>query len=304
MDVRMLRYFVACVENRTMHAAARAVNVSQPALSKAVRLLELELGVTLLDRQPRGVTPTPYGDTLFRYAKMINSEMRHALAELDAMRGMTRGTIVVGVITTLAEVMGEVTRQTMIAHPGLKLRLRVGFSVELSPALLDGELDMAILLLSRGSPPPGLQFEPLIRTGPVVVVRAGHPLAHGGKVSLKDLSGYPWLIPEYPPSHREIVQRAFIDAGLPAPLASVEVSTVIFFTKLIQESDLITVVPATLLNARGTDLGLVELDTDLDFPPESVGLAFRDNSTILPGARAVTSLIRDVFSRLPGAISP
>ncbi len=81
MDLRLLRYFVACVENRTMHAASRAVNVSQPALSKAIANLEDQLGVALLDRQPRGVTPTPYGQTLFRYAKMIDSEMRRAVAQ-------------------------------------------------------------------------------------------------------------------------------------------------------------------------------------------------------------------------------
>ena len=303
MDVRLLRYFVACVENRTMHAAARAVNVSQPALSKAIRLLELELGVALLDRQPRGVTATPYGETLFRYAKMIDTEMRHALAEIDAMRGMTRGTIVIGIIPTITEVMGEVTRLVMSAHPGLKLKLRVAFSVELSPALLDGELDMAVLLLPSGAAPPGLQFEPLISTGPVVVVRAGHPLSEGGKVSLKQLSDFPWLIPDYPPSHREIVQRAFIDAGLPAPLATVEVSTAIFFTRLVEQSDLVSVVPATLLTARGAKLDLVALDTDLDFPPESVGLAFREKSTVLPGARVVTGLIRQVFAEMAGSIA-
>ena len=298
MDLRLLRYFVACVENRTMHAAARAVNVSQPALSKAVGSLEAQLGVRLLDRQPRGVTPTPYGETLFRYAKMIDSEMRRATAEIDAMRGMTRGTIVVGVIPTMAEAMGEVAQRVMEAHPGLRLRLRVAFSSELRPALLDGELDFALLLLSGEGTPPGLRFEPLLKTGPVVAVRAGHPLAQGGAVALTDLAGFPWLIPDYPASHREIVSRAFIDAGLPAPRTAVEVSTVIFFARLVRESDLVTVVPATLFTAQGADRGLVALHTHFRFPPETVGLAFRENSTLLPGARAVVGLIRERCERI------
>ncbi len=94
MDLRLLRYFIACVEQKTIHAAAEAVHVSQPALSKAIHNLETDLGVTLLDRLPRGVVPTPFGETLFRYAKMMDNEMRRVLAEMDAMKGVTRGTII------------------------------------------------------------------------------------------------------------------------------------------------------------------------------------------------------------------
>ncbi len=149
MDLRLLRYFVACVENKTMHAAAEAVHVSQPALSKAIHSLEAELGVTLLDRRPRGVVPTRYGETLFRYAKMIDSEVRRAVAEIDAMRGLTRGTIVIGVIPTMSNVMGEVARRVMETLPGLKLKLKIAFSAELTASLLDGELDTALLLLPQ-----------------------------------------------------------------------------------------------------------------------------------------------------------
>jgi DNA-binding transcriptional LysR family regulator len=302
MDLRLLRYFVACVECRTMHAAAGAVHISQPALSKAIANLEAQLGVALLDRGPRGVTPTPFGETLFRYAKMIDSELRRAVAEIDAMRGMTRGTIVIGVIPTMSTLIGQVARMVMELHPGLKLKLRVAFSSELTPALLEGELDLALLLLPSDSAPLGLAFEPLIQTGPVVVVRENHPLTKRRPLSLEDLAQYPWLIPDYPPSHREIVNRAFIDAGVTPPTAALDVSTVIFFDALIRETDLVTVAPATLLNARSPVTGLVALETDFVFPREQVGLAFREHNTLLPGARLVMGLVRQLCAGLSGAI--
>lgn len=287
-----------------MHAAAGAVHISQPALSKAIASLEAQMGVSLLDRGPRGVTPTPFGETLFRYAKMIDSELRRAVAEIDAMRGMTRGTIVIGVIPTMTSVVGQVARLVMDLHPGLKLKLRVAFSAELTPALLEGELDFALLLLPSDSPPLGLAFEPLLQTGPVVVVREDHPLTHSNPLSLKDLAKFPWLFPDYPASHREIVQRAFIDAGVPPPTAALDVSTVIFFDALIRETDLVTVAPATLLNARDGIAGLVALETDFVFPREQVGLAFRDHTTLLPGARVVMGLVRQMCASLAGAIVP
>jgi DNA-binding transcriptional LysR family regulator len=301
MDVRILRYFIACVENRTMHAAAQAVHVSQPALSKAIANLESELGVTLLDRHPRGVVPTPFGQTLFRYAKMMDSDMRRAIAEIDAQRGMTRGTILIGVIPTMSSVAGLVAQTVLTRYPGLKIKLRVAFSAELTPALLEGEVDIALVLLPGEAPPPGLTFTPLLSTGPVIVVRKDHPLARQPRASLRELAEYPWLIPDYPASHRAIIQRAYLDAGLPPPLAAIDVSTIVFFESLIAQSDLVSVAPSTLLSARaGVDL--TALQTDFVFPPEQVGMAFREHSTLLPGARAVIDVFREHCATLPGAL--
>lgn len=291
MDLRLLRYFMACVDHRTMHAAAQAVHISQPALSKAIADLETSLGVALFERRPRGVAPTPYGETLYRYAKMIDSEFRRAVAEIEAMRGATRGAIVVGVIPTMTSLMGQVARSVLEQHPGLKLKLRVAFSAELTTALLEGEVDVAILLLPEGESPPGLAFEPLIGTRPVVVVRKGHPLAARSNITLQDLAGFPWLIPDYPASHKASVHRAYLDAGLPPPEAAISVSTAVFVDALLLETDLVSVVPSALLGARARS-DLAALDVGFAFPPERVGLAFRERSTVLPGAKAVISLIR------------
>ena len=298
MDLRLLRYFMACVEHKTMHAAAAAAHVSQPALSKAINNLETGLGVRLLDRRPRGVVPTPYGEALFRYAKMIDSEMRRAIAEIDAMRGLTRGTIVVGVIPTMTDIMADVAREVLARHPGLKLRLRVGFSTELTVALREGEVDIA-LLLSADAPPVGLAFDPLLRTGPVVMVREGHPLAGRSGLSLRDLTDFPWLIPDYPASHRAIVNRAFLDAGMPPPVSAIDVSTIVFFDSLVRQTDLVTIGPATLLSASDRVSHVVALQTDFQFPPEEVGMAYRENSTLLPGARVVIELVRARCDELP-----
>ncbi len=302
MDLRAMRYFVACVEHKTMHAAATAVHISQPALSKAIRNLELELGVHLLDRRPRGVVPTPFGDTLFRYAKMVDSEMRRAIAEIDAMRGMTRGTIVIGVIPTMSTAVADVVRDVMKTLPGLKLKLKIAFSSELTAALLDGELDIALLLLPENSAPVDINFETIIRTRPKVAVRRGHPLAGRSRLTLAELADYPWLIPDYPPSHRAIINKAYINAGLLPPNPAIEVSTIVMFDAVVRETDLVTIVPATLLSTKGADL--VALDVDLGFPLEEVGLAYRQNSTLLPGARAVMELIRTRCATLPDYVPP
>ena len=304
MDLRLLRYFIACVEHKTMHSAADAVSVSQPALSKAIRSLEAELGVILLDREPRGVVPTPFGDALFRYAKMIDAEMRRAVFEIDAMRGVTRGTVVVGVIPTMSGTMSNVGRLILSRYPGLRLILRVAFSTELTPALLEGDLDLALVLMPLDSAKVGITFDPLILTRPVLVAREGHPLTGRDNISVQELAKYPWMMPQFPEAHRLIINRTFMDAGVAPPVPAINVSTAIFFDALIRQTDMITVVPSTLMSNTEKALGLEALRTNLPFPDEAVGIAYRQNSTLLPGARTVIELMRECCVGLSGYIPP
>ncbi len=293
MDLRLLRYFAACVDAKSLHAAAEVLHVSQPALSKAIHTLEAELGVPVLERRPRGVVPTAYGETLLRYAKLIDSELRHATAEIDAMRGATKGEISLGVVPTMIKTVAEAAASVLRTHPGLKLKVKAGFSAELTTALLDGEIDVAVLLLQDGGAPLGLAFEPLLQTDPAIVARTDHPLAGGPAPRLSDLLAYPWMIPVYPASHRKVVSQVFLDAGLKPPAATMEVSTVVAFATLIRDTDMLTIMPRTLL-ASGSADGIAPLPVSFPFAPESVGLAYRENSRLLPGARIVMEAVRTV----------
>lgn len=294
MDLRLLRYFAACVEHKSLHAAAEALHISQPALSKAIHNLEASVGVALLERRPRGVVPTPYGETLLRYAKMIDSELRRATAELDAMRGATKGKIAVGAVPTMISTMTRAAKDVLQSHPGLKLDIRAAFSAELTTALLDGELDFALILIPEGDPPPGLNFEPLRRTNPIVAARVGHPLTGRGPLTLPDLLEHPWLLAAYPQTHRRIINRVFLDAGFPPPDAAMEVSTVVSFASLICETDMLAVMPSAMVTEGPHASQLVALDIDIAFPPEQIGLGYRENARLLPGARVVMERIRAV----------
>jgi DNA-binding transcriptional LysR family regulator len=292
MDIRLLRYFAACVDFKSLHAAADALHISQPALSKAIQNLESEVGAPLLERRPRGVVPTPYGETLLRYARMIDSELRRAEAELQAMRGATKGRIVVGCIPTMIPLVARAAREVLERQPGLQLEIRAAFSAELTASLSDGQLDFALILLPRGEAPVGLAFDSLLRTDPLVVARRGHPLSRRAELSLSDLLDYPWLYAASPPTHREIVHRAFMNAGLAPPYAAMEVSTIVFFSSLIAETDLLTVAPSTLPSLQGENAPLQALPIRFPFPPEEVGLAYRENARLLPGAKIVMDFIR------------
>jgi len=106
---------------------------------------------------------------------MIDADMRRAVFEIDAMRGVTRGTVVVASFH-MSGTMSNVGRLILSRHPGLRLILRVAFSTELTPALLEGDLDLALVLMPLDNAKVGITFDPLFLTRPVLVAREGHPL--------------------------------------------------------------------------------------------------------------------------------
>src|SRR5436853_4895626 len=98
LHLRYLRYFVAVGETRNLSRAAAQLHVAQPALSRQIRDLERELGVELLQRHPKGVTPTPAGEALIHGAPRILANTAIALERAEATAAGRRGRVVLGAL--------------------------------------------------------------------------------------------------------------------------------------------------------------------------------------------------------------
>src|SRR5438067_12217745 len=101
VHLRYLRYFVAVGETRNLSRAAAQLHVAQPALSRQIRDLERELGVELLERHPKGVTPTPAGEALIHGAPRILANTAIALERAEATAAGRRGRVVLGALRAL-----------------------------------------------------------------------------------------------------------------------------------------------------------------------------------------------------------
>lgn len=274
-----------------MHAAAAASFISQPALSKAIQKLEEELGVQLLERRPRGVVPTAYGEVLFRYAKLVEAQLRQATSEIDAMRGQARGTISLGVIPSSSYISSRLAELVTNEHPGLSLKLIADSTTGLLPALADGEIDFALVLSMTGSL-PGLVFEPLMRTHTTLVVRKTHPLLGLEKVGLEDLLAYPWMMARFPAEHRACVNRTYLNAGMVPPQPAIEINSIAYFGEALRRTDLIGLASIALINNQTWGEDLVSFEFDFGFPEEIIGLAYREKTVFLPGAATIRDIIR------------
>ena len=114
MDLRAIAYFATVAEYGTVRGAAARLGISQPALTKAIRRLEDEMGVVLFDRQARGVTPTAYGRTLLRHARNLQASLKEAREEIAALRAGIAGRVRIGAARFLRPTTTQLLAKTYV----------------------------------------------------------------------------------------------------------------------------------------------------------------------------------------------
>ncbi|MER5753790.1 LysR family transcriptional regulator [Streptomyces sp. NPDC002088] len=190
MELRTLRYFVAVAEELHFGRAAARLHMSQPPLSRAIKRLETEVGVTLLDRSSAGVSLTPAGTVLL-------DEARALLDQVD--RARVRVAAVAGAVTLTVGFLGDTTDPgaTRLArayhhrHPHVEVRIRETDLTDPTCGLHAGLVDIA---LTRGPfDETGLTVHEL-RVDPVgALLRADDPLARSNSLKLADLADRRWF---------------------------------------------------------------------------------------------------------------
>ncbi|MEO7941258.1 MAG: LysR family transcriptional regulator, partial [Burkholderiaceae bacterium] len=165
MDLKQIEYFVRVAELGGFTRAAAALGVAQPALSRQVRLLEVELRQSLLVRDGRGAVPTEAGRLLLAHGRGILHQVQRAREELGRLRGALAGRVAVGLPTSLARVVTvPLTRAFTQQMPEASISISEGLSSALLESLVNGRLDLVLLYNARPSPDieiTPLQFEEL-----------------------------------------------------------------------------------------------------------------------------------------------
>eukprot|EP01031_Cornospumella_fuschlensis_P027600 gene27600-33333_t len=162
MDLKQLEYFVRVAELGSFTRAAQALNIAQPALSRQVRLLEVELRQNLLVRNGRGATPTQAGLLLLEHGLGILHQVERAREELGRVRTGLTGRVALGLPPSVARVLTvPLTRAFRAKMPEAQLSISEGLSSAMQENLQNGRLDIAVLY--NPSPMPGIEHTPLVQ---------------------------------------------------------------------------------------------------------------------------------------------
>jgi len=235
MDLKQLEYFVRVAELGSFTRAAIALDVAQPALSRQVRLLEVELRQNLLTRNGRGATPTEAGKLLLEHGRGILHQVERAREELGRVRGALAGRVAIGLPPSVAKVMAvPLIREFRLRMPDATLSISEGLSVGMQESLAHGRLDIALLYNAVAS--SDIEVTPLLEEDLFLVQRRGGKAAAPAAraIPLREVAALPLVIPSRPNAIRMLVESEMANLGL-RPTIALEIDGVAAILDLVED---------------------------------------------------------------------
>jgi DNA-binding transcriptional LysR family regulator len=297
MKLNALHCFVAAVEAGSIHAAARKLGLTQPALTKALRGLEQELSVQLLVRTTRGSSPTGFGRAFYRRARLVAGEIGKARAEIDQLRGTMAGEVAFSVAPAATiRLVPEAVREFRRAYPAVRLRIFDGPLPAAIAQLRAGETEFAVASLTRHWPRREFRLERLFEYETVVAARRGHPLA--GARSLKELREADWAHAGAQASVGVFAEATFAPSGLEPPRPALECGSFAALIAMVATNDVLALLPRPFVELPALRNLLVRVPVREPGARTAIGLVQRADSALTPAAEALASELQRVAGRL------
>ena len=206
VDLRQLRYFVQIVDSGNFSRAAEILRVAQPSLSQQVRNLEEELGVELLVRHARGVTPTELGLRFSERARRILEEADDAKADLRSLTESPSGRVLVGLPTSAARGLAPDLYAAFAQRlPNVDLRVVEAMSGYLDELIQAGRIDVALLYDHKAF--ENVAWTEMMVEELLLFVPKGHALAARGEIPFARLFDLPLVLPGRPNVLRTVLHR-------------------------------------------------------------------------------------------------
>jgi LysR family nitrogen assimilation transcriptional regulator len=232
MDLKQLEYFVNVVDLGGFSRAARALGIAQPAISRQIRSLEVELRQTLLLRNGRGAVPTEAGKRLLEHARGILQQVDRARRDVDETKGPSVGKVVVGLPPTVARHLTvPAVREFRQRYPQASLSIVEGFSSTLLEWLAVGRVDVG--LVYNPTPSPAIDIRTLLEE-PLCLIGARKGGNEPRRLRLVELPRFPLILPSQPNAIRKLVETRLASLGL-RPQIAMEIDAVPAILELVAE---------------------------------------------------------------------
>jgi LysR family transcriptional regulator of abg operon len=287
----------------SLRAASQALNLTQPALSKALTEIESAFGFVLFLRTARGLTPTAQGEAVLRGATLLLEELGHLRADaLTADRFAAK--IRIGAPPFVAQMyLGGVVKKLVNHATPMRVQLMEERVPALIRALQQGEIDALIStfpLQRLESGAGAFQYIKLFETQFAVIACAKHPLVRARHVDWARLARERWVMPAEGSMGRKLIEDCFTHAGLPAPLPVVESTSPTTSVQFVAADLGIGIVPDIALIRRSVPPGdsVKQIRVQPEPPSSVVALIFREGASN-PRVAQLRDALAEIFRVAP-----
>ncbi len=215
-DLRQFRQFIVVAEELNFRRAAERLHMAQPPLTAAIKKLEDELGVLLIERGNRIHRLTAAGEAfLLESSRALAQAQRAVEAARRASLGQPKPLRIGFVDSTIPRLLPQLLLTYRQRHPEAAFHLEEATTADQLLALQEDRLDLGLVVLPIGSVTPELQVEPILRTRMVLALPESHHLSRRRKVHLCELASDPWVMfpAHYGPGMHGLILKACAQAG-------------------------------------------------------------------------------------------
>lgn len=281
IELRQLRQFVAVAEEMSFHRAAERLHMAQPPLTAAIRKIEQELGVILLERGNRVTRITEAGQVFLIEARRTLAQFERTLGNTRrAALGLTESLRLTFVDSTVNALLPGILRQFRLAHPQAEFHLQEATTAEQLIALRDDRADLGMVVLPI-TPQEGLEILPFLYDRMVLALPENHPLAAQQQVTLSSLAEQPWVLfpAHYGPGMHTAILQACAVAGF-SPRIVQEARQMQTIGGLVAGGVGIALMPALFARLQSPGVVFRELSGTGSPVPYTLALAWRTASPL------------------------
>ena len=298
MSLRQLDIFRAVAESGSIRSAARQVHLTQPAVTHAVRELELSVGAQLFVRSVKGVVTTEIGAALVRRSQLLFNEVRRTQEELVQLRDGTGGQLCIAFSSAAGQLLPDALTDFRARRPSVALDLHEITWSTADERWRSGGYDFAVISESEALQDDGLVREPLLELPLSVVARVGHPLARAR--TLARLAQSTWLVPGY---GRALLQRLFAARRLAPPADVIACHSAQLALRLLQRTDALALMSSDMVATSGLSRALVCLPLPGQLASLRISLLMREPQALTPAARVFVACLRNAAGHRQAALS-
>ena len=290
MDINQLEVLLTVAQEQSFSRAAQALHRTQPAVSQAIRRLELELGEPLFDRSSKDGTLTAAGRVLHEFAQQMLNLRQGAHTAIKELKDLQRGKLALSANEYTVMYLLPILPVFRARHPHIKVEVKRSLASRIPSQILDRDVEIGVVSYKPGD--SAIASVAVLTDELVLVVAPHHPLARKEVVSIRELGAESFIAHNVPSPYREKVVRTFEKYKTPLNI-SIEMPTLEAIKRLVEQGMGVALIPRLATQSELAGKQLMALTVKEMRSERAINLIYRKGATLSHAAKAFLRVARD-----------